>query len=542
MFADRLLNVPEIAEVAPETREDLETALEAVMTANGFLAEDLDRVRQMFKAEDIGWFRFGDGNTEHGMTKEDLDDWSGQIREAIIGNTWIKAGIRLRNSYVLQGGGIHYENIPADSDGRKKTANVQAHIDNPINKAHFFGMGARKERESALYSDGNVFYLGDDETRTLDPVPLWEIDGDYRNPENDAQIWAYRRRWSYYPPGKSAPEERVAWYFTDTYKSKATTSDGKLVTTITHAGKAEKVDNGKTMFDGRVNTQIGWAYGVPDAVIALVWARIYRDFMTNGKIMTDALAQFAFQAVQETQKGSNNVGLQMAGVKRAGATVVTNSPNGLVPLSSAGKGYDFPSGVALLAAVATAIGVSVIHLSADPGTAGGSYGSASTLDLPTLLATNDRREWHIEFDLRVLHWMGANDAHAYFKPLTNPTDLLRLIQGFVALWNTGNYSSDEFRKMVDELLGNIPGQAPEGVMLPNNSNFTDTLTNDGQAPADTTSTKGKAATGQGKATKSGNSPKGNDLRTDTLANSLLEDKLDHVLERIEALMLLDRAA
>lgn len=512
------------------TQTQVNEAVRVVLEEHVTLAEDLKRVQTMFKIEDAGWAEGGTG-ADGGMTREQISKWSGQIREAVVGNPWVKTGIRLRNSYIFQDGGIRYKGIPDKTDGRSKTPNIQEFVDNPINQKHFFSQAAHKERETANYTDGNVYYLGDNVTRELEFVPFEQITAEYRNPESTTQVWAYRREWT--PGGQT--EKKVAWYFTDVYWEKGVDTTGKRLSTIERNGEQESVDTGKTIFDGRVNTQLGWSFGVPDAVSGLIWARVYSEFMTNGKIMTDALAQFAFQAAMKTGKGQSVAGLQLAQPKRAGATVVTGGADQLVPLSSAGKGYDFASGVAILAAVATSIGVSVIHLSADPGTAGGSYGSASTLDLPTLLATEDRRDWHVEFDLRVLRWMGADEATAYFRPLTDPTNVLRLVQALLAAWNAGLYDGDDMREQIDAAMGLEPGKAPQGVMLPNNTKFVNTTTNDGQdlekPGGDDTKTKAPG-TGKGKSTGAGNTPKSNDLRTDQIAQALQSDEIRTMLLEI----------
>lgn len=555
MFADRILGVTKASRTTASNRsprtgsapsaQAVGDSLAILKSENALLTEALDRVAAMFKAEDQGWAKFAAGD-DGGLERDDVAKWSKEIREAIVGNPWMKAGIRLRNSYIFQDGGIHYEGIPASTDGRRKEGNIQELVDNPINQAVFFSKAAHKERETANYSDGNVYYLGNVLTKELEAVPFAQIEAEYHNPEAPGQVWAYRRRWT--PLG--ATEPKVEWYYTDTFWSKGEDASGaRLKHVEKEGGEKEPVNTGKVIFDGRVNTQLGWGLGVPDAVSALVWSRVYTEFMKNGKIMSDALAQFAFQASMKSGKGQTAAGLQLAQPKRPGATVVTGGADQLVPMSSAGKGYDFGSGTALLAAVATSIGVSVIHLASDPGTAGGSYGSASTLDLPTLLATEDRREWHAEFDTRVLRWMGAPEARASFTPLADPTNTLRILQSLLAAWNAGLYEADEMREMTDRALGRQKGKAPEGIMLPNNERFVNTVTNDGQDMSgqdgepkskskdggDDTKTK-TPGTGKGKATGTGNSPKSNDLRTDQIAQALqndeIRDMLRELLERV----------
>src|SRR5690606_15782657 len=96
------------------------------------------------------------------------------------------------------------------------------------------------------------------------------------------------------------------------------------------------VAENKTLFDQTFNSQVGWPLGVPDALAAIVWARIYSEMVNHGKVMTESLAKFAFKATQNTPKGANQVGVKTT-TGGAGQTAVMGPTNDLVPLSSAGK-------------------------------------------------------------------------------------------------------------------------------------------------------------------------------------------------------------
>lgn len=499
-----------LTEVAEPSVAELKEMMESAFRENTRLQEGLSAVAAMFRAEDAGWLLLsGQNNEEGGLSLDDLKAWSKQLREAVAGNTHVKRGARLRSSYVWDGG-IHYKNVPQETRGRG--AKPQVSIDLPYNQRTFFGNTAREERETCLYTDSIVLYLGDNASKRLEPIALDEITGEYRNPDNSAEIWAYRREWMHYDATKGESKKQKKWYFTDLYM-------GEAVDSIkVPGGETENVDRTKTLFDGSVNTQAGWAYGVPDALPGLAWARLYKDFLLNGKIMSDALAMFAFKASVGSTKGKDNVALKMASATTPGSTATVGGVNDLVPMSSAGKGYDFTTGTPLLAAFSTAIEASVIHVSSDPGTAGASYGSAATLDLPTRLAVKSRRQWHIDFDKRVLRWLGAPDADITFDKMIDAAESLRELQALVLKWTTGLYEAIEMKSMIEDVdKGHL--KVPANVLLPNNSDSwerSDIDPKDGPAASGPSSSTTTSSPGQGQSTGAGKTGSGSDLRNQSV--------------------------
>jgi len=485
------------------------------------LREQLTNVQAMFAKEDIGWLKInGDFDTE-GLSLEDLQKWSQQIREAMAGNPHIKQGAELRSNYVWDGG-IHYTGIP--KEGRGRGANVQSIIDDPTCQYNFFDSEAKKKREYALYSDSIYVAIGEEGTKKIvQTIPLSQITGEVRNPRNSSEVWAYR--FSYTDYDKEAQDQSVnEWYYVDRYV-------GNRPKTVKYIGKDEPVRQGYTAFDLKSNTQVGWPYGVPDALSALIWSRLYVDFVKNGKVMSDSMAAIAYKAVTATKKAGENASMKIGGGNAAGSTAVIGAANDLVPMSTAGKGYDFDSGRALLAVVATSLGLSTIALSSDAGAAGSSYGSASTLDLPVRMNIQARRQLHADYDVRVLKWMGAKDATATFDSLEDTASIYRAIQATMLKWGSGLYEAQEIREELDQLSGRL-GKAsiPDGVMLPNNINSwarADIDPKDGPATA---SNGGSVTPTQGSGTPfTDGSQNANDLRTDTLANAATK-KLHALIE------------
>ena len=423
------------------------------------LAETFSRVNALLQREDQGWVQlFGSGDRvgeegQFGLTLESLKDWSTKIRESIVGAPWMRAGFNRRQNYIWEGG-IRYGNIPAG--GTRGKQNIQKIIDRPSNQFHFFGHQARRAREECLFADGVAFWIGSERTKDLEAIPLRQITGQLLEPNGLGYAIAYKREWTEYNyrTGESDPHTR--WYFTDRFVD-------MRVETLTIDGMAgptrEDVDQDHVIFDQHANSSTGLVYGSPDAVAAFVWNGIARDAVMDGRAMQKALATFALKATAKSPQSTNGA-LKLAGTNGAGNTAVLGQANDLTPLASAGKGYDFTSIRFLVAMVASALDISVIHMTANPGDAGSSYGSAQTLDLPTRLAMEARRAEHIDLDERVLRWMGVEAPDVQFKPFDAGDEIYRSIQGLILAYQQDIYTRQESRDMIDDLLALSNGSVP----------------------------------------------------------------------------------
>ena len=517
--------------------EDFKRQLEVAFANNEQLRESLDQVTAMLAREDIGWLRLAGGEMIQGLELAELHKWSREIREAVAGNPHIKQGLKLRTGYVWKRG-IRYSGIQGPKRG--PGANVQARINNSKNQRNFFSHGAREKRESSLYTDGAYFVIGNETDWTLQPVPVWEIKGHYSNPDDHGEIWAYLRCWTRWDAVSGGDVPMRQWYITDSYPDWENAS--KRPKSFNIGGVNEPVDPKTVMFAEHVNGMVGWPYGVPDALSALVWVRLYRDFLVNGKIMSDALAQFAFKATSTTKDGAANAALALGGTQAAGQTAVVGAANTLVPMSTAGRGYDFGSGDALAAVVAAALEVSVVHLTANPGNAG-SYGASATLDLPTQMAVLSRQQWHIDFDKRVLRWLGAPNTTATFVSSESATDIYREIQALLLMWSSGLYQPEPIEARLSELMDIVGNNVPKGIIIPNNSDadYLDSPNRtaipnpngpDAPKPAQDGGNANGTSPGQGQSSGVGKAPKPNDLRSDRLANML--DRLEKFMAEVES--------
>lgn len=476
------------------------------------LSEALSNAVAMLRQEDVGWAAPGENDLGfRGLDLKDIKKWSRQIRASLSGtgekapNPHMRNGLMLRHSFIWDGG-IHYEGVPGDSEnevvrGRK---NIQALIDDPSNQRLVFGKSARRRREGALYHDGLYLVIGDDKKK-LRPYALSEITDTQRHELYEDDIVAYRitRREAERTIGTRGGKGRLTgqrvdkhyWVYVDWF-------DGEKPDYILRdGGTREPVLKDHTAFDLHANRPDGAPFGSPDAISALVWARIIRDLIMNGVKMQDALAMFAFKATSPTKAGQQQQALELARDHKSGSAAAMGGENTLEPMSSAGKGYDFQSIGFVVSTMAASLHVSGISLSANTALAGSSYGAAKTLDLPGRMAMETRRAEHIEFDERILAWLGAPKATAYFNSYDDATDEYRAVQAAMLMWSSGNLSPEAFRAELENIYGRkILGSIPSGVIIPNNQDAADKAA---KKAAELTATT--AAPDQGKSSGAGGS-------------------------------------
>lgn len=454
----------EAAEAIRE-REEQVAELEAARLESNRLREGLSSAARMLRAEDAGWASPLEG-MEPGLSLGDLKKWSKEIRTSLTGtrdrppNPHMRNGFMLRQSYIWSEG-IRYNDVPKSSQGKR---GAQADIDDAENQRRFFDASSRRRREMALFADGLYLAVGDDSTRKLRTVPIAEITDTHRDEVFVNDILAYR--WTREElkdaeKPEQGREKKSYWVFTDATPKKARPS------TILYNGKSEEVLN-MTAFDLIPNRPDGYAFGSPDAIAAVVWARVIRDLLMNGVKMQEALAMFAFKVASDNSTAAQGAAAMIANGAAAGSTAAMGSNTSLVPMSSAGRGYDFDSIRLVVSTMAASLHVSGIALAADTAFAGSSYGAAQTLDMPTRLAMESRRQEHVEFDKRVLHWLGAGEARVWFEPFNDAVAMMREVQAAMLGWSTGTVSPQEFRDLLERIFGEpLSGSMPRGVLVPN---------------------------------------------------------------------------
>ena len=466
--------------VGPSPRErelDMEVrAVEAVLTnistklengeiggGDGFMSaqEALANIDLMIDAQ--GWTSVYDYDDKSGLTLRQVKEASEQIRELLVGNPFVGNGARIRAAHVW-GGGVDFasQNRTPNNKGKRPVSPLPTEIrglmDSAWGQRYVFGNKAHSELERAAFSDGMLFFLGNDATKQVQRLQIHEFNGMLHNPNNSEEIWAYRRVWSRRPfnADPSAREEVVRWYYTDifpgTRKSYIKGPDGRL----------ERAETGYTLIDMAFNRQVGWALGVPDALAIVAWARLYKEFMVNGYVMSRSLARLAYKVTVASTAAGKKASTEIAAPGQAGGTAVQGVGNDLQALSTAGKGYDFSSGNSLASAMAAGLGVSLLALLSNPSAATGSNAAAQTLD-PIARATAQvrRNEWEDEF-LRLFRFMGfVKKLVTTWRDLSDET-YQRMMQAYTLIDGMEVFDGELMQREVARVMnipdpGNLPG-------------------------------------------------------------------------------------
>lgn len=473
---------PTLSQVNAGLRDELS----AVRNDHERLSEALSNAVSMLRQEDVGWAIPGSAGSDYrGFDLPQLKKWSNDIRASLTGsedgtkapNPHMRNGLMLRHSFIWDGD-MHYQDRPGDkkdADGNYEKLgqgkrNIRTLMDEGDNHRLIFSPPARRRREHALFSDGIYLLVGENSTKKLRPVPIHEITATQRDRLYEDEIVAYR--WTRNEVrtdtlgrvmDRGERQAKSYWVYVDWYEGR------KPANINFNDGQIEPVLRTHTAFDMHANRPDGAAFGSPDAISAVVWARIIRDLIMNGVKMQDALAMFAFKATAKTKAGQQTQALELGKAQDAGSAATLAGDADFTPLNSAGKGYDFSTIGFVVATMAASLHVSGIALSANTALAGSSYGAAKTLDLPGRMAMQTRRQEHVEFDKRLLTWMGAKDTIPYFDNYDDATDEYRAVQAAYLLWQSGTITEEGFREELAIIYGRkIAGGIPKGVLIPNN--------------------------------------------------------------------------
>lgn len=509
-----------------QIEDGLSQELEAMQNSHKRMTEALSRALMMLKSEDVGWAGHESTLDYTGLELDKIKKWSNEIRASLTGsadglkapNPHMRQGLMLRHSFIWEGD-MHYEGLDKQKAGRG-VRDIRKLIEEGQNARLVFSPPARRRRESALYTDGLYLLVGENATKSLRPIPMNEITETQRSDLYQDEIVAYR--WTRREIVRNADgtiahngerQEKSYWVYVDWYS-------GKKPDHINYNGNVEDVLKGHTAFDMHANRPDGQAFGSPDAIAAVVWARVIRDLIMNGVHMQDALAMFAFKGKAATKEGQQTQALELGERQEAGSVANLAGDADLVPMNTAGKGYDFSSIGFVVSTMAASLHVPGIALSSNTALAGASYGAAKTLDLPNRMAMETRRKEHLDFDRRILKWMNAKDVSPSFNNYDDSTDEMRAVQAAYIAFQSGTLSAEGFRNELEIIYGRkLMGPIPDGVLLPNNENSlarrdidTDGVDGSGSGGKASSSPATQAASAlQGKSTGTGGSGHANDL-------------------------------
>lgn len=336
--------------------------------------------------EDAGWERImQDGQRE--LTPEARKRNAELCRVFAIANPLIKRGLELRAAYVFGQG------VGTTATGEQVNDIVQTWLDDPEVREVFAGPQAQARNELALGTDGNVFFalFTNPLTGRVKPrvIPFEEIQEQVTDPEDSLTVRYYKRVYSRRTP--TGQEQEVTTYH-PRYDYRPQMRQRRYGATETNRGHDIIWD--APIYHVKVNALTGWQYGIGDAYAAIPWARGYKEFLESWAVMMNALSKIVWQRVGKSNKrtaaNARRELEKIPGMAPGGSANATDDTK-LEAIPKTGATIDSDSAKPLAAMVATALGVPVTMLLADPGQTG-ARAVAETLDKPTELTMQTRQD------------------------------------------------------------------------------------------------------------------------------------------------------
>lgn len=503
------------------------TQMEQLAQENAELRESLDDVKRSLAFEDRGWRLIGGvlgGDHSEGLLLEDVKEISDTIRPYIIGGSLVQRASNLRRGYVWSKG-FHIDVPARDASRTGRPPREVRFMENQRNIDCLNSASAHSLLERAAFTDGNIIALcftALDEVRTF---PLAQVSAIRFNPDFPDEVWAVQRTW----PGGNPEKPRVEWYYTNKHV-------GRRAASIEEGGIRHPVAQDVTAVFRAFNRQSGWPMGVPDATAMLPWYEAYSEIMRYGRVVNEALAKMLYKVVAKSAKAANGAAVKVADTTVHGGTAALVEGMDLQAISTAGKGYDFTSARPVAAMMAAAVDVPNIELLADSSAAGSSYGAAQSLTPSTINAMRFRQDEWVEFYSEVFRVFGLTVPKMWFDPIQEP-DPYREAQRAMILWGSGTVHPDEMRGLTLDIL-DIPAlhnEVPEGILIPNNEASLSRKDIDTDTPTQA------ASPDQGQGNGTGGVVSNNDMRSDTLsntliANSMLEERIAELRELAESII------
>lgn len=477
------------------------------------LREGIAEVRAMLDYEDRNWAKLfgpGTGDQVEGLDLDQVQDTSIKARKKVAASALNKRAADLHAGYVFGNG---FEIHETDHDPTSKGPKTLTHkfYNNPINQESIFSGAARRELQYARFSDGNVIALCNRKTREVRRVPISEISNVLLNPDHPEEIWAWLREWtSSTPDGKS--KTRAEWVYTNRVPK------DRRQKTISVGGKPVPVSQDSVVVDLRANRQVGWTFGVPDALAGMHWAEAYGEVLRYGQIVNESLAKVTHKVVTASKKGSQNAGVSL-GTGGPGQAAVMGEGQDIQLVNSSQRSFDFTAARPLAAMAAAAWNVSNIDLLSDSSAAGSSYGAAQSLTPGMQNAMNAMRlEW-TQFYQDIFEVVGLGRPEVHWPPMETP-DPYRQAQE-LTLYSIA-LTDEEYRAEVLDRL-DIAGNASE---IPPSLSARGEIQRQAASPD------------QGKNSPSGSTDSGqkNDQRTDAIGEVLRQVRDEEFLERMEQLV------
>lgn len=491
--------------------DQITEALSPLLAENEQLREGINEVRAMLDYEDRNWVNlFGAGGDEvSGLDLDQVKAVSEKARKRVAIAALDKRAVELHAGYIF-GAPLEIDGTVREGGKGAPTASVRF-FENPINQESLFSGAAKKELQYARFTDGNVIAFCDTSSKTVRRVSIEEITNILVNPDFPDEVWGWLREWDQVSVnGETVP--RQAWAYTNRFT-------GTRQKSIRVGTKSVPVLQNVTAVDLRANRQLGWTFGVGDALAGMHWAEAYGKVMTWGQQITEGRNKIIYKVTNtKTKQGASNIGVKM-GQGGLGEGVALGEGQDIALVNASAKGFDFTEARPLAAMAAAAWNVSNIDLLSDSSAAGSSYGAAQSLTEGVRNAMQSIRSEWTQFFQDIFQVMGFGRLGIHWAPMEKP-DAYRMAQE-LTLYSVA-LTDEEYRAAVLDRL-DIPG---------NPKDITDFLKNRGQVQ------RQAASPDQGQGTPAGGADSGslNDQRSDGIGETLKQMQQDDYLKELTSIV------
>lgn len=429
----------------------------ANLQADHFREAYSDSARALLASEDVGWTKLGGSPSDlTQITLAESKTVSQKLHGYAESNPLLQRGREVRASYLFSG---KYD-IGTDEAETSITAQQKNIINREKNQNAVFSMEALERLEFERYAAGQVFVLFDRTSKDFQHLSYEEIGDIIYNPDDSSEIWYVRRDWSAQvidQAGNVRPVTKKMYYPSSKFDGGAS-GYAPII-------KGVSVDDTKRMIVDRVNVQAGGNLGIPDSFAAAPWALAYSAYLSDGSKVLAALAEWAWLVKPKKRPAAERAAATVRSERGVAGTLFTDADVSAMPTSNA---IDLNTGRPLAAQVASALGISIVLLLADPGQSG-AYGTAQTLSDPNRRTMEARRERNTAFLVHCLQLIGIK-APAIRWPKMSPGSDDEESNIVMKAWGTGLFHEEEIRQPLAELANITLTKAtpPEGFMYPNN--------------------------------------------------------------------------
>lgn len=332
--------------------------------------------------EDQGWDLLGRGGDRE-FTRDAVRLIARMSRLHYLKNPLIRRAVDVQSFYVW-GQGVE---MKAGSEGVDEV--VRRTFMDRRNRQTLFGHQARTLRESELQVEGNLFVAAFTDGLTgavqMRCLPAAQIDDVVSDPDDQDDVWYYRRRWSDGRGGTKTVLYPALWHRP---RPMPATVDGVPVrwdAPVLHV---------------RVGGLLDMRFGVPEVYPALDWARAHKEYLEDWATLVRSLSRFAWQLTTKGRKAKDarvrlNSTLSTDGQEtnpppNVGSAFVAGENVSLEAIPKTGAQTSARDNKELRLQVGAAVGLPDTILSGDPDQ--GNLATAKTLDRPTELKFVARQE------------------------------------------------------------------------------------------------------------------------------------------------------